>query len=98
MRSARIISPGKIEVLDEKIPSLDENKVLVRLLKTAICGSDLPYFAREFNPASYPLPSGYPAYLREKIRKLAALWDENVKSSSQAQKERDQSPSRETIQ
>jgi hypothetical protein len=45
-----------------------------------------------------PLPSGYPAYLREKIRKLAALWDENVKSSSQAQKERDQSPSRETIQ
>jgi tetrahydromethanopterin S-methyltransferase subunit B len=45
-----------------------------------------------------PLPSGYPAYLREKIKKLAALWDENVKSSSPAQKEPDQSPSRETIQ
>jgi hypothetical protein len=45
-----------------------------------------------------PLPSGYPAYLREKIKKLAALWDENVKSSSQAQKEQDQPPSRETIQ
>jgi hypothetical protein len=43
-----------------------------------------------------PLPSGYPAYLREKIKKLAALWDENVKSSSQARK--DQPPSRETIQ
>jgi len=45
-----------------------------------------------------PLPSGYPAYLREKIKKLAALWDENVKSSSQARKEEDKPPSRETIQ
>ena len=45
-----------------------------------------------------PLPSGYPVYLREKIKKLAALWDENLKSSSQAQKEQDQPPSRETIQ
>ena len=45
-----------------------------------------------------PLPSGYPAYLREKIKKLATLWDENVKSSSQARKEEDQSPSGETIQ
>ena len=44
------------------------------------------------------LPSGYPTYLREKIKKLAALWDENVKSSSQARKEKDQPPSRETVQ
>ena len=42
-----------------------------------------------------PLPSGYPVYLREKIKKLAALWDENAKSSSQA---KDKTPSRETIQ
>lgn len=45
-----------------------------------------------------PLPSGYPAYLREKIRKLAALWDEKAKSSSQIRNEQDQPPSRETIQ
>jgi hypothetical protein len=45
-----------------------------------------------------PLPSAYPAYLREKIKKLAALWDENVKSGSQARKDQDQPPSRETIQ
>jgi len=45
-----------------------------------------------------PLPSGYPAYLREKIKKLAALWDENVKSSSRARKEEDQPPSPETVQ
>jgi hypothetical protein len=45
-----------------------------------------------------PLPSGYPAYLQEKIKKLAALWDERVKPRSQARKEEAQPPSRETIQ
>jgi hypothetical protein len=45
-----------------------------------------------------PLPSGYPVYLREKIKKLAALWDENAKSSSPARKDEDKPPSRETIQ
>jgi len=45
-----------------------------------------------------PLPSGYPLYLREKIKKLAALWDENVKSSLPARKEEDKPPSKETIQ
>jgi hypothetical protein len=45
-----------------------------------------------------PLPSGYPAYLREKIKQLGALWDKTVKSGSQVRKGRDQPPSRETIQ
>jgi len=45
-----------------------------------------------------PLPPGYSAYLRDKIRKLAALWDEKAKSSSPARKEGDQPPSSETIQ
>jgi hypothetical protein len=43
-----------------------------------------------------PLPSGYPVYLREKIKQLAALWNERVKSSTR--KEEDQPRSRETIQ
>jgi hypothetical protein len=45
-----------------------------------------------------PLPPGYPAYLREKIKQLAALWCEAVKSGSEARKGGDQPPSRETIQ
>ncbi len=45
-----------------------------------------------------PLPSGYPVYLREKIKQLGALWDERVKPCSQARKDEDQPPSRETIQ
>ncbi len=62
MKSARIISPGKIEVIEEKIPPVGENKVLVRLQKAAICGSDLPYFSNSYNPAHYPFPSGYPGH------------------------------------
>lgn len=45
-----------------------------------------------------PLPQGYPAYLREKVKKLAALWCEALKSAALARKGGDQPPSRETIQ
>jgi threonine 3-dehydrogenase len=62
MKSARIASPRKIEIVDEKIPAVTENRALVRLLKVAICGSDLPYFYKEFSASSYPLPSGYPGH------------------------------------
>lgn len=62
MKSAKIISPRKFVVIDEDVPSPDSDKILVRLLKTAICGSDLPYFNNSFNPQSYPFPSGYPGH------------------------------------
>lgn len=45
-----------------------------------------------------PLPEGYPAYLREKVKKLAALWCETLKSDALARKGGDRSTSRETIQ
>lgn len=45
-----------------------------------------------------PLPPGYPEYLREKIKQLATLWCEAVKSGSQARKGEAEPPSRETIQ
>lgn len=62
MKSARIISPRKFEVFDEKEPDLPEGKVLVKLERAALCGSDYPYFYNDFNPASYPLPPGYPGH------------------------------------
>ncbi|TAL31775.1 MAG: hypothetical protein EPN93_16985 [Spirochaetes bacterium] len=61
MRSARIVSPGKIEIVEENTPEAGE-KVLVRLKKAALCGSDLPYFSKAYNPAHYPFPSGYPGH------------------------------------
>jgi hypothetical protein len=45
-----------------------------------------------------PLPAGYPEYLREKVKQLAALWCEAVKSTSEARKGEDHPPLRETIQ
>lgn len=62
MKAARIVSPGRIELFDERIPEPDKGKVLVRLQKAAICGSDLPYFTKSYNPASYPFPFGYPGH------------------------------------
>lgn len=62
MISARIAAPRKYEIIDEKIPPVKEGQVLVRLLKAAICGSDLPYFNVSYNPASYPFPPGYPGH------------------------------------
>jgi hypothetical protein len=44
------------------------------------------------------LPPDYAVYLREKIKKLNALWDETVKPRSQARKGGEQPPLRETIQ
>ncbi len=62
MKSAKIVSPRTFEVTEEKIPAVGEGMVLVRLLKAALCGSDLPYFKNDFNPASYPFPAGYPGH------------------------------------
>ena len=62
MRSARIVSPGRIEVTDEEIPVIKDGQVLIRLLRAVICGSDLPYFKESYDPASYPFPPGYPGH------------------------------------
>ncbi|MDY6968764.1 MAG: zinc-binding dehydrogenase [Spirochaetota bacterium] len=62
MRSAKIIASRRFEVFDEDIPTLEDGKILVRLLRTAICGSDLPYFSGSYDPKSYPFPSGYPGH------------------------------------
>ncbi len=62
MKSAKIVSPRRIEVTEENIPAVGNDMVLVRLQKAALCGSDLPYFSNSFNPASYPFPAGYPGH------------------------------------
>ena len=62
MRVARIISPKKIEVSTEGIPELCDGRVLVRLLRAVICGSDLPYFNSSYPSSTYPFPSGYPGH------------------------------------
>lgn len=62
MKAARIISPGRYEVFEEAVPPVARGRVRVRLLKAALCGSDLPYFSNSYNPSGYPFPSGYPGH------------------------------------
>ena len=45
-----------------------------------------------------PLPPGYSAYLRKKIKQFGVLWNETVKSGAQARKEGGQPLSKVTIQ
>ena len=62
MKSARIISPRKFEIFEEKEPPLPDGMVMVRLMRTALCGSDYPYFHNDYPASSYPLPPGYPGH------------------------------------
>ncbi len=62
MHAARIVAPRQIEIFDEPIPKLEKGKILVRLEKAAICGSDFPYFRDTHLNASYPFPFGYPGH------------------------------------
>ncbi len=62
MRAARIVSPARFEITDDPIPDCPDGAVRVKLLKAAICGSDLPYFSVSYNPVSYPFPAGFPGH------------------------------------
>lgn len=62
MKAARIIAPRKFEVFEEREGDLPEGKVMVRLSRAALCGSDYPYFYNDFPATSYPLPPGYPGH------------------------------------
>ncbi len=62
MKAARIIAPRRFEVFEEPEGELPDGKVMIRLQRTALCGSDYPYFYNDFPSASYPLPAGYPGH------------------------------------
>jgi len=62
MRTAKIVAPQQIKIIEEPTPDWDNENILVRLKKAAICGSDLPYFRESYKDASYPFPAGYPGH------------------------------------
>ena len=61
MKSARIIEPRKIEVIDIERPEPKEGQILIKTTATSICGSDMPHFLHE-RPMNYPLPPGIPGH------------------------------------
>ena len=56
MRSARLVAPRRWELLEQEIPEPGDGNMLVRLRRTAICGTDKPCWAGL--AGDYPLAPG----------------------------------------
>lgn len=48
MRAAVFVEPGRIEVVDKKIPDVGPNDALVRITTTTICGTDIHILKGEY--------------------------------------------------
>ena len=56
MRQAIMLSPGLIEYRDIPEPEdVKENKILIRIKKIGICGSDIHVYHGEHPATSYPV-------------------------------------------
>ncbi|PID46283.1 MAG: alcohol dehydrogenase [Proteobacteria bacterium] len=53
MKSLVFIEPGKIELVDKKIPDVGPNDALVKITTTTVCGTDIHIFKGE-----YPVATG----------------------------------------
>ena len=61
MKAAQIVAPQTIEIVETQRPDVSNalpGSVLVKVQKSAICGSDLPRFDFAFSEGDYPLPAG----------------------------------------
>jgi len=59
LRAVEISGPREARLIEVPEPGVDDGRVLVRMRKVAICGSDLPYFTGStFHVESYPLEPG----------------------------------------
>lgn len=51
MKSLIFIEPGKIEIVDKKIPDVSPNDALIKITTTTICGTDIHIFKGEYTVA-----------------------------------------------
>lgn len=59
MKSAYLISPKKIEIIEKPVPSLKEGEVLVRIKAALTCGTDLKAYLRGHPLIPMPGPFGH---------------------------------------
>lgn len=59
MKAAQAIEEGRFEIIDIPQPDPTSGKVLVRLERFGICGSDLELITRERTSSEFPLPVGF---------------------------------------
>src|SRR5664279_2372869 len=53
MRAAVFVEPGRIEIIDKRIPDVGPNDALLRITTTTICGTDIHILKGE-----YPVAKG----------------------------------------
>jgi D-arabinitol dehydrogenase (NADP+) len=58
MRAANIFRPNELEIIDIPIPEPDETEVLIKVMASGICGTDLHIFRGEYM-GDYPVIPGH---------------------------------------
>jgi len=59
MKSAYLIKPGRIELIEKSIPAPGEGEVLIRVKSALTCGTDLKAYLRGHPLISMPGPFGH---------------------------------------
>lgn len=74
MKAARINQPGQMEMIDIPVPVPAENEVVVRVMASGICGTDIHIFRGEYL-GSYPVIPGHEfAGVVEKVGSLVTRY------------------------
>ncbi len=58
MRAAQIVMPGKLQVIDNPCPAPADGEVLIRVMASGICGTDVHIFRGEYL-GGYPVVPGH---------------------------------------
>jgi L-iditol 2-dehydrogenase len=59
MKQEIMTAPGKIEFRDIPIPDINENDVLVKIMRIGVCGSDIHVYHGKHPYTSYPVTQGH---------------------------------------
>jgi D-arabinose 1-dehydrogenase-like Zn-dependent alcohol dehydrogenase len=58
MRAARIVEPGNIEIVDLPRPEPEAHEVMIRVMASGICGTDIHIYRGEYM-GGYPVIPGH---------------------------------------
>ena len=58
MQAAQIIQPNQLEIVEIPIPELADNEVLIEVMASGICGTDIHIFRGEYL-GDYPVIPGH---------------------------------------
>ena len=76
MKSLIFIEPGKIEIVDKKIPDVGPNDALVKITTTTICGTDIHIFKGEYAVAKGLTIGHEPVGIIEKLGSAVMGYEE----------------------